>query len=136
LVRELNKAVCMMNVKVVNGRRVISSDNERDIIPYNPPSNDFVMPKDFKLPKRIEDLTPKQIEMGLAMNEILKARNLVVRAGIDFDSKVKQFLETYNDKVNTCKTYKAGINKYIQFCNETGIKLLFLPFLFLINTFL
>ncbi|MFP3043077.1 tyrosine-type recombinase/integrase, partial [Treponema primitia] len=33
-----------------------------------------------------------------------------------------QFLETYSDKGNTSKTYRAGINKYIQFCNETGIE--------------
>jgi site-specific recombinase XerD len=112
----------MMNVKVVNGRRIISSDNEIDIIPYNPPSNDFVIPPDFKLPKSIKDLTPEQINSCLALNKILAARNIVVRAGIDFDSKVKQFLETYSDKGNTSKTYRAGINKYILFCKETGIE--------------
>jgi site-specific recombinase XerD len=84
--------------------------------------NELVIPNDFKIPKSIKDLTPQQINSCLALNNILAARNIVIRAGIDFDSKVKQFLETYNDKGNTSKTYRAGINKYILFCKETGIE--------------
>ncbi|MFP3040700.1 hypothetical protein LQZ19_02650, partial [Treponema primitia] len=67
--------------KIVNGKVITSSKS--DMIPYNPiPQNDFIIPTDFKVPKSIKDLTPKQIEWSLALDEMLKARNLVVRAGI------------------------------------------------------
>jgi integrase len=94
-------------------------------------SNDFVIPKqnelipipnDLTIPKSIDDLTPEQIRVGLALNKMLEARNLVVRAGINFNEKVYQFLETYKDKGNTASSYRTGINKYIRFCKETGIK--------------
>jgi site-specific recombinase XerD len=99
-----------MNIRTVSKGRIGFNS---ELIPI---TNDFV------IPKSIEELTPRQIETCLALNKMLAARNIVVRAGINFNEKVSQFLETYRDKGNTSTSYKTGINKYILFCKETGIK--------------
>lgn len=73
-------------------------------------------------PKTIKDLSPQQIESCLALNKMLIARNIVVRSSINFNEKVSQFLRTYEGKGKTPKGYKTGINKYITYCNNKGIK--------------
>jgi site-specific recombinase XerD len=89
---------------------------------YEPKNELIRIPNNFELPKSIDELTPEQIKFGVGINNLLAVRNIVVRASINFPDKVSQFLGTYSDKESTASSYRTGINKYILFCKETGIK--------------